>query len=192
MRSTYKLNEDTSYDLKKHWNDPVTYSSWFKFHSYLYENDNEQLYSNLNTNLVKENYFKDANYKYGQFKYYFKIGNCDLEPSLNSIYFASIIVFNKVDNTHIKFKNGKVYIDMISLDNDIDNTINIISLYDVFSSRILTCGVDKDFLPIKVTQKTVPKEFKKVFSKLKCPYYLLVFEMNANRKNINTLNYGSN
>jgi hypothetical protein len=192
MRSTYNLNEDTSYDLKKHWNDPVTYSSWFKFHSYLYENDNEQLYSNLNTNLVKENYFKDANYKYGQFKYYFKIGNCDLEPSLNSIYFASIIVFNKVDNTHIKFKNGKVYIDMISLDNDIDNTINIISLYDVFSSRILTCGVDKDFLPIKVTQKTVPKEFKKVFSKLKCPYYLLVFEMNANRKNINTLNYGSN
>jgi hypothetical protein len=190
MTSLYEVDDNCDYKLIDNWNNNVTYSSWFKFRSFLYENDN--LYSNMDFNLLKENYVKDSNYKYGQFKFYFKIDNFVPEPSVSNNYFASARVFNKVDLN--QFKTRKVYIDMISIENDIDETIHIISLNDVFSTRILTCGVDSSFLPIKLSPKVLPKEMNpaKIFSMSKFPHYLLIFEMNANRKNINTINYDSN
>jgi hypothetical protein len=180
MDSTFYHEEKLKYgdnmkDLKTNWYRPLIYSSWFKLRSCNY--DVEELYQEQDETFLYRN-DDNKNYSYGQFKYFFKL-SFSFEPNLGLINLASVMI-RRADYQDMNTK----FIDRIEINEQVVESLTIISLTDVYSTRILTVAVTNDNYPVTKPNDTFNKVSKNSFQVMKESKYashLMMLPLNSDR-----------
>lgn len=174
--STSSKHISNNSNLKENWHKERSFSSWFKLRSCNY--DRNELLDDKESSFMHKNDNKKK-YLYGQFNYFFNL-KPTFEPTLNNVLVASVLIR--------QHKKSEYIIDKISIDQPVDGLLKYVSLTDVYSTRIMTCGVSEDNTAIRNPNKHDTSNISKTSSTFvkekEFLTHLMMFTLNSDRDNI--------